>query len=266
MEKTIKDIQARLGNYTSAAVAFSGGVDSSFLLAAARGAGLEKLIAVMVVSPFVPDRETESARKVAGTLGVDLIVVEEDVLGNPDVVNNSSQRCFYCKKQIFARIKEVARKQGVEFLLHAINLDDMDDFRPGLRAAEEMGFFAPLAEAGFTKADIRRLSKEMGLETWDRPSQSCLATRIPYDTPIEREILIKIDKAESLIQDLGFEQVRVRFHGNLARIEVAPDRVHRLFEAPVRKKVSTAFKEIGFAYTSIDIDGYKTGKMNDEIL
>ncbi len=266
MEKTLEDIQNRLKSFSSAAIAFSGGVDSSFLLAAAKSAGLEKLIAIMVACQFVPPREVEFAKKMAQTLGVELICLESDILENSDVVRNSSQRCYYCKKEIFSLIKETAGEHGMKFLLHAVNLDDLGDYRPGLKAAEELGFFAPLAEAGYTKDDIRNLSKEMGLETWDKPSQSCLATRIPYDEKIHNDDLLKVDEAEQVLQRLGFDQVRVRCHRKLARIEVAREMVVKLLEDPARSEISAQFKQLGFDYTSIDIDGYETGKMNDEIL
>lgn len=266
IDKKLKDIENRLKNFSSVAVAFSGGVDSSFLLAVAKRAGLKQLLAVMVVSQFVPQKEVEFARQIAATIGVDLVCVDVDVLSNPDVVRNSAQRCYYCKKAVFSLVKDKARKAGIEYLVHAVNLDDLEDYRPGLKAAEELGFFAPLAEAGLTKSDIRQLSKKIGLETWDKPSQSCLATRIPYGVRILNDDLLKVDEAEILLQSLGFEQVRVRCHGDLARIEVAEDRAKLLLEDPVRNTISTGFKKIGFNYISIDIDGYKTGKMNHKIL
>ncbi|MCG8638701.1 MAG: ATP-dependent sacrificial sulfur transferase LarE [Desulfobacterales bacterium] len=265
MNKTLKEIEDRLSGFSSVAVAFSGGVDSTFLLAAAKRAKLKKLIAVHVACQFVPQKETEFAKQMARTIGVELLCLEVDIFKNEDVVSNSAQRCYHCKKEIFSLIKEKAKQEGIASLLHAVNLDDLADYRPGLKAAEELGFLAPLAEAGFTKDDIRRLSKEMGLETWDKPSQSCLATRIPYGKKILNDDLVRIDKAEAVLQDLGFDPVRVRCHGTLARIEVTADRAVMLFEEPVRQKISTLFKRIGFAYTSVDIDGYITGKMNDEI-
>ena len=266
MEKKIKDIEDRLKSFSSVAVAFSGGVDSSFLLAAAKSAGLKQLMAVLVTSQFVSQREIDFAKKMAASIGVELVCLEVDVLVNSDVVRNSDQRCYYCKKEMFSRIKEKATERGIKFLLHAVNLDDLGDYRPGLKAAEELGFFAPLAESGFTKADIRRVSKEMGLETWNKPSQSCLATRIPNGEKILNDDLLKVDEAERLLETLGFEQVRVRCHGKLARIEVAQELAKKLLDDPVRSKISSQFKKIGFDYTSIDIDGYATGKMNTEIL
>lgn len=265
MEKTLLDIEKQLKKYTSVAIAFSGGVDSTFLLAAAKQAGLE-ILAVTVACQFVPAEEIELANKMAREIDVKHMVLETDILDSPDVIRNSAQRCYFCKKEVFSLIKGEAQKAGFEFLLHAINLDDLSDYRPGLKAAEELGFFAPLAEAGLTKSDIRRLSKEIGLETWNKPSQSCLATRIPYGVEIRKDDLIKVDQAESLLMKLGFDQCRVRCHGNLARIEVATEMIAKMFEPDVRDQISKVFKHLGFVYTSVDIDGYKTGKMNNEIL
>lgn len=266
MDKKLEDLETRLNQYGSVVIAFSGGVDSTFLLAAAKRANLDKILAVTVSCQFVPSDEVKLAKKLANKIGVDHICLETDILGNPDVTRNSPQRCYYCKKAVFSLIQAEAEKAGIAFMLHAVNLDDLSDYRPGLKAAEELGFFAPLAEAGFSKNDIRKYSKEFGLETWDKPSQSCLATRIPYGDQIKEDDLIRIGQAENLLMTLGFDQCRVRCHGNLARIEVAGDKVNVLFEPETRNQISNTFKKLGFDYTSVDIDGYKTGKMNDEIL
>lgn len=265
MEKKISDIEGRLRKFSSAVVAFSGGVDSSFLLAVAKKAGIKQLMAIMVECAFVPEKEKIFSRHMAEAIDVPLTSLFIDVFENQDILNNSKDRCYFCKKKIFSVIRESAYEQGVKNLLHAVNLDDLGDYRPGLKAADELGFVAPLAEAGFNKADIRRLSREMGLETWNKPSQSCLATRIPYGHVITREELVKIDNAENFLHECGFEQVRVRCHGNLARIEVPTDKIDALVEQTMRQKISKAFKLLGFTYASIDVDGYETGKMNHEI-
>lgn len=262
----LKNIEKRLRQWPSFAVAFSGGVDSSFLLAAAKRTEPKHLLAITAASRFVPEREVSSARRIARAIGVEHICLEVDILGNKDVVRNDRERCYHCKHQMFSRIKEAAKDLGVQVLVHAVNLDDLKDFRPGLRAASELGFHAPLADENLTKSDIRQLSRHLGLETWDKPSQSCLATRIPYDEQITNEALARVDLAEAFLQDMGFAQVRVRCHGKTARIEVEPDRVERLLNKEMRQKISTAFTRIGFEQTSVDIDGYKTGKMNHEIL
>ena len=258
-------LETRLKTYKSAGLAFSGGADSSFLLAAMKEAGMDGLAAFLVITDFVPRREVEYARAMALKIGVDLVCIEMDILSDPDVAANTDQRCYHCKKKMFSRIKKEAGRMGIDFLVHACNMDDFNDYRPGMRAAEELGFMAPLAEAGFTKADVRSESKIMGLDSWDRPSQSCLATRIPYGTAIEAGVLSRIDQAETFLLALGAGQVRVRCHGSLARIEVAPGEQAALFEGAVRKRISEAFRTIGFDYVCVDLDGYQTGKMNYEI-
>ena len=266
MSKKIKDLEKRLTKLSSFAVAFSGGVDSTFLLAVAKKINPQQLLAITVSAQFVPERETAFAKKIARSMGVKHICFDVDILDNKDVVRNTSERCYYCKKQMFSLIKETAENLGVKFLLHAVNLDDLKDFRPGLKAAKELGFLSPMADAKFTKADIRLLSRQLGLETWNKPSQSCLATRIPYHEKITAENLVMVDKAEFFLQDLGFAQVRVRCHGKIARIEVEPGLIDRILNSDIRQKISKEFRKIGFKYTSIDIDGYETGKMNHEIL
>ncbi len=262
--RTLENIEKRLLKLPSFAVAFSGGVDSTFLLAVAKKVKPEKLLAITVSSQFVPKREIESAKQIAVSLGVEHICLDVDVLENEDVVGNPFDRCYHCKKQIFSLIKKTAERMGVNTLVHAVNLDDLKDYRPGLKASQELGVISPLADAKFTKSDIRRLSKQLGLETWDKPSQSCLATRIPYHTKIRAETLAMIDRAEAFLQELGFVQVRVRCHGKTARVEVEPERVETIFKKELRQRISAAFVKFGFEHTSIDIDGYKTGKMNQQ--
>lgn len=266
MQKKLECIESRLRKFSSFAVAFSGGADSSFLLAVAKRVHPEKLFAITVSSQFVPEREIAFAKAMAHSLGVEQICLDVDILEDEDVVENTRDRCYYCKKQIFSLIKKAANNLGVESLLHGINLDDLKDFRPGLRAAKELGFHSPLADAKLTKADIRLLSKQLGLETWDKPSQSCLATRIPYHVKITGKSLARVDRAEAFLQGLGFVQVRVRCYGGTARIEVEPHQIDMFLNKDIRQKISIAFAKIGFDHTSVDIDGYKTGKMNHEIL
>ncbi|MCD4719778.1 MAG: ATP-dependent sacrificial sulfur transferase LarE [Desulfobacula sp.] len=257
MPKKLKDLEKRLKKQLSFAVAFSGGVDSTFLLAVAKKVNPQNLLAITVSSQFVPGRETAFAKNIARSLGVKHICLDVDILGNEDVAGNTLERCYHCKKQMFSLIQETAGNLGIKSLLHAVNLDDLKDFRPGLKAAEELGFISPLVDARYTKADIRLFSKQLGLETWNKPSQSCLATRIPYDETIKAGKLIMVDKAESFIQDLGFAQVRVRCHGKIARIEVEPWLIDSLLNSDIRQKISKEFQKIGFEHISVDIDGYK---------
>ena len=263
--KKLQELENSLQELRSFAIAFSGGVDSSFLLAVAQKIKPEKLLAVTVSSEFVPIREIEFAKKMALSLKVDHICLMADVLGNEEVVQNTRERCYHCKKQIFSLVRDAAENLGITSLLHAVNLDDLKDFRPGLRAAEELGFISPLAVAGFTKKDIRESSRCLGLETWNKPSQSCLATRIPYHVRIEKTDLIRVDRAEAFLQSLGFAQVRVRCHGKTAGIEVEPDFIKTISNHHIFRKVTDALYEFGFEKIVIDKAGYKTGKMNHGI-
>jgi uncharacterized protein len=253
----LKNIEKRLIKLSSFAVAFSGGVDSTFLLAVAKRVNPKQLLAIIVSSQFVPEREIAAAKRIASDLSVPHVCLEVDILENEAVVRNTTQRCYHCKKQMFSRIKQTAEKRGIMSLLHGVNLDDLNEFRPGLRAAKELGFLSPLADEGFTKTDIRNVSRQLGLDTWDKPSQSCLATRIPHDVMIRREDLIMVDTAEAFLQDLGFEKVRVRYHGTSARIEVDPGRIDCILKLAIRQEISKKFQALGFAHTSIDLDGYR---------
>lgn len=265
LQKKLKDVEKKMSGFSSLAIAFSGGVDSTFLLAVAKRTHPENVLAITVSSAFVPEKENEAAKKIADSFGVKHVCIEVDVFKNSDILDNPVDRCYHCKYQIFSQIRQAAENLGFKILLHGVNLDDLKDYRPGLKAAEELGFLSPLADAELTKTEIRLLSKQLKLSTWNKPSQSCLATRIPYNEKITAQALSRIEKAETFLQELGFEQVRVRCHGNLARIETEPELVERVLEKKMRKKISSAFAKIGFDHTSIDIDGYKTGKMNHEI-
>ncbi len=266
MDERIRALESQLALLPSFAIAFSGGVDSTFLLAVAKKAAKNKVLAISVDSQFVPQKEIELAKQLAKDFRVEHFCLKVDILSNKDVLQNTSQRCYFCKKEIFSHIEKFAREKGIDTLLHGINTDDLKDFRPGLKAAEELGFLTPLADAGFSKSDIRELSRQMDLVTWDKPSQSCLVTRIPYHDVINVEKLIRIEKAEKILHDLGFEQVRVRTHGEMARVEVDARLIDRVMERWMRQALSRAFRDIGFKTICIDIDGYKTGKMNNEIL
>ncbi|WP_300464470.1 ATP-dependent sacrificial sulfur transferase LarE [Desulfobacula sp.] len=256
-KKKLRNLEKRLTKLSSFAVAFSGGVDSTFLLAVAKRVNPKRLLAIIVSSQFVPEREIADAKRLAADLAVPHICLEVDILENEAVVRNTRQRCYHCKRQMFSLIKQTAEKRGLKSLLHGVNLDDLAEFRPGLRAAEELGFLSPLADEGFTKADIRQVSRQLGLETWDKPSQSCLATRIPHDVRINRDDLVRVDTAEVFLQDLGFDKVRVRYHGTSARIEVDPGRIDRILTPAIRQEISEKFQTLGFAHTSIDLDGYR---------
>lgn len=247
--RTLETILDRMGRTV---IAFSGGVDSTFLAAVAFRACREKPVAITVSTRFQSKRETDFAALMARKIGIDHEILKLDVLGDKQIVRNSDKRCYFCKKQIFSAIKKQAGRFGEISFVHGINLDDLNDFRPGIQAAEELGFKAPFVEAGFSKSDIRRVSKEMGLETWNRPSQSCLATRIPHGELITPEVLEKVELAENYLNDLGLVSVRVRCHGALARIETEARFMTLVLEN--REKISRNIRQMGFEYVCMDIE------------
>ena len=259
-DQKIPVLKAGLRDLKTVAVAFSGGVDSAFLLAVAAASGLERLMAVTVDSAFVTREEIQRARQVAQDMGVDHKILAADILQATRVKENSPERCYHCKKMVFSLIKDAAAKAGIAHLIHGVNTDDLADFRPGMQAAVELGFGSPLLDTGFSKQQIRICSRQMGLSTWDLPAQSCLATRIPSGDPITFEALGKIEQAEAFIKSLGFTHVRVRCHGSLARIETDEGSITAMMG--MRQQVSASLKKIGFAFVSLDMDGYRTGNMN----
>ncbi|ERK29358.1 ATP-dependent sacrificial sulfur transferase LarE [Clostridium intestinale] len=247
----------------SAAVAFSGGVDSTFLIRVAKEVLGDKLIAVTATSSTYPERELNEAIKYAKDFGVKHIIISSEELDIEGFASNPKNRCYYCKKELFTKVKEVALENGVEYVFDGSNLDDNGDYRPGMLAAKELLVASPLKEAGLTKKDIRDLSKEYGLATWNKPAFACLSSRFPYGNKITLPKLKMIDKAEQFLLDMGIKQVRVRHHGEIARIEVAPEEREKFFNIEFMDKISSKFKEIGFIYTTLDIAGYRTGSMNE---
>ena len=243
-------------------VAFSGGVDSTFLLHVANEVIEGNVVAVTAQSPLHPERETEFTKKFAKSLGIKHIIMQSREMRRPDFVANTKDRCYACKKLLAEDLLKLASEMGIKHVAHGANMDDLDDYRPGFKAAVEMGIIAPLMDAGMTKKDIRMLSKKMDLDTWDKPSMACLASRIPYGTLITDEALSKIDRAEQFVLSLGFISCRVRYHNEVARIEVSPGDFKRLFDEKTRMAIISKFKEIGFLYISMDMEGYIEGSMN----
>jgi uncharacterized protein len=245
----------------AAAVAFSGGVDSSFLCHAAAEALGEKALAVTIVSPMLPKSELDWAAKIAAQVGIEHILVEEGEI-DEEVAANPRERCYYCKRIEFSRIIAAAEERGIRTVLDGSNLDDLGDFRPGLKALEELRVLSPLRLAEMTKADVRDLSRRFKLPTWDKPAFACLASRIPYGERIDREKLARVEKAEDSLRSWGFRQFRVRSHGNIARIEVAPEERRLFFDERTLDAISGSLKSLGFIYVSFELEGYSLGSMN----
>jgi uncharacterized protein len=252
----------RLKVLDSLLVAFSGGVDSSFLLALAREVLGEKVVACTATSIVYPSRESKEAMSFAKEKGAGHVIMATDAMSLPDFTANKPDRCYHCKKYLFEKLKELAAQKGIKHIAHAANLDDLKDYRPGWRAAEEMGILAPLVDARLTKEEIRFLSKEIGLASWNKPSMACLASRIPFGESITEKKLSMIQEAEGFIAGLGFTQYRVRYHGAVARIEVEPEDIHRLIDKEMRMKIVDRLIDLGFLHVSVDLEGYVSGSMN----
>ncbi len=243
-------------------VAYSGGVDSSLLLALAHEVLAEKAVAATAVAEIFSGRERDAAVQFARQRGITHILVESDPMRVPAFVSNKADRCYHCKRYLCQALIHVARQRGIDYVAHGANVDDLTDYRPGLQAAKEMGVVSPLVDAGLKKEDVRFLAKEMGLVMWDKPTMACLATRIPYGDPITRESLQMIDEAETFLLERGLRQCRVRHHGPLARIEVEGEALKVIMEDNLRKAVVERFKEIGFVSVALDLEGYTSGSMN----
>lgn len=259
----LDNLKNRLRSLESAAVAFSGGVDSSFLLKVAEEVLGDKVVAVTAHSSTYPERELQEAIAFAGKYSIKQRVIVSEELEVEGFSENPVNRCYLCKNELFEKIREVAKEEGAKYILEGSNYDDLGDYRPGLQAVSEHGVISPLREAMLTKEEIRILSKEMDLDTWNKQSFACLSSRFPYGEKITKERLRMIDKAEQLLLDMGFKQVRVRFHKDIARIEISGDQFARIMQDDIREKIYTAFKEIGFMYTALDLKGYRTGSMNE---
>lgn len=256
-------LQDTLRTYGTLAVAFSGGVDSCFLLKTAQLVLGERVLALTVDSVFVPRDELNETIAFCRDYGIRQILVQVDVLSIPEVVGNPPDRCYHCKRALFQRMKEIAHREGFRLLAEGSNTDDDSDYRPGRRAVAELEILCPLKDAGLNKAEIRELSRQLGLAGWNKPSQACLASRVPYEEALSEEKLGAIEQAEKLLHSLGFRQCRVRAHRTLARIEIPPDDFERILTEGTRNKVSDALINLGFAYVTLDLVGFRSGSMNE---
>ena len=243
-------------------VAFSGGVDSTFLLAVAADTLGDRVMAATASSAVQPLTDRKSATQFTKETSIEHIVFHSDEKSIPEFAANAPDRCYHCKKALCLKLRQIAQEKGIANIAHAINIDDLGDYRPGIKAAEEMGLIAPLVDAQLSKDEIRYLSKELGLSTWDRPSMACLASRIPYGTPITEENISMVDSAEKILADEGFRQYRVRHHGIVARIEIEEDEIPRLTDSLLRNKIIAELKKIGFRHIALDLEGFKSGSMN----
>lgn len=246
------------------AVAFSGGVDSTFLAAAACDTlGSDSVLLVTAISETYGPRERADSEHLADLLGLERLVIETSELALPAFRTNPPDRCYHCKRELFTRMAQVVAARGRYVLCDGANADDVGDFRPGRRATAELGVRSPLQEAGLTKDDVRRLSRAMDLPTWDKPSYACLASRFPYGTEISADLVERVGACEEELHRMGFRGCRVRHHGRTARIEVPAERIAELVSPEVRRRVVQRFKALGYAYVTLDLEGYRTGSMNE---
>lgn len=244
-------------------LAFSGGVDSTFLLKVGKEVLGNNIKAVTIQSPYIPNWEIEEAKQLVGKLGVAFEILETPIID--EIRNNPENRCYLCKTAVFSQIKSIAEREGYPYVIDGTNFDDIGDYRPGLKALRELHIKSPLLDCKLTKQEIRSLSKELGLVTWDKPAYACLLTRIPYGNELKEEDFIKIEKAEKYMMDRGFRAIRVRCHGNLARIEVNKKDRSKLFNEVLLDKISHKLKEFGFKYVTLDLEGYRVGSFNETI-
>jgi len=261
--KKINKLKKILEDMGSVIIAFSGGVDSSFLLKVAENVLGKNVIAVTAKSPTYPKREFEDAKKIAKILNCRQIIIDSNEMKIKEFRNNPKNRCYFCKKELFLKLISIKNKYKFNFVADGTNYDDLNTFRPGLKALEELGIRSPLADAGLTKEEIRKYSRLLNLSTWNKPAFSCLSSRFPYGEEISKFKLEKIEKAESFLHSLGFRQVRVRYQYPIARIEIEKEEIPKILQSNIRGKMIKKLKKIGFEYITLDLEGYRSGSMDE---
>ncbi len=258
----LRHLESRLADLGSVMVAYSGGVDSAFLAATAHRVLGPRMLAVLADSASLARRDMEQARAFAHSLGMPLEVVNTEELDRPEYARNDANRCFHCKDELFQTMESLGRKRGFDRIAYGMNADDTRDFRPGQRAAEQHAVLAPLADAGMTKLDVRTLARAAGYPVWDRPAAPCLSSRVEYGRTVTREVLAQIEQGEEALRALGFRELRVRHHGELARVEVARAELPRALSVEMLDAITAALKQAGFQYVTLDTSGFRSGSMN----